>query len=54
VPESDPRVLDWLEQRLATLTNTTWQEGVESTRLEVIAGARKILERNGRVATQGA
>jgi hypothetical protein len=28
-------------KRLATLTNTTWQEGVESTRLEVIAGARK-------------
>jgi hypothetical protein len=48
VPESDPRVLDWLEQRLVTLTSTPWQDGVESVRLEVIAGTKKILERNGR------
>jgi hypothetical protein len=49
VPESDPRVLDWLEQRLVTLTTTPWQEGVESVRLEVIANTQKILTRNGRI-----
>jgi hypothetical protein len=48
VPESDPRVLDWLEKRLVALNSTPWQDGVESVRMEVIANTEKILERNGR------
>jgi hypothetical protein len=48
VPESDPRVLDWLEKRLVTLTTTSWQEGVESDRLAAVENTKKILVRNGR------
>ena len=52
--QSAPRVLDWLEQRLATPTNTIWQDGVESTPLGGDCWHSKDPERNGRITTQGA